>query len=149
MIGTIILSVVLIAMLIVTKNMAGQFQKFITITLAISFLISFTGIRLLATIGLIIYTLAPILAVAYVFVEKHLSLNEKILIGLTGLLVFVNNTFALFHWPYANQIKALMIIPIIAYIILLAKEKGIFKREIGFMTILATICVLKFTSLWI
>ena len=145
----IILSIVALAMFLLTMKKRGLFHKIITGTLTIGILITWTGLPIIITLGFSIFTLGSALTIAYVFTQKHLLALDKIIIGLTGLIVFIGNIFAIMNWPYGNQIKILMIIPVIAYIILLIKTKMKLKIEIGFMTILAVSCLLKFLRLWV
>ena len=144
----IILSIVAVAMFLLTMKKQGMFHKIITGTFTIGILITWTGLPLIITFGFLIFTLGSALTIAYIFTQEHLLTLDKIIIGLTSLIVFTGNLFAIMHWPYGNEIKILTIIPLIAFIILLMKTKMKLKPEIGFMTILAVSCLLKFIKLW-
>ena len=145
----IILSIVAISMFLLTMQKQGQFQKIITGALTVGILITWIGLQSLVTFGFVVFTFASALTIVYIFTQKHLLTIEKILIGVTGLIVFIGNIFGIMNWPYGNEIKILMFIPLITFIFLLIKTNMKSKSEIGFMTILAVSCLLKFISQWI
>jgi hypothetical protein len=144
----IILSIVTVTMLLLTIKQQGLFNKIIIIGLTIGVLITWVGLPLIILMGFSIYTLCSLLTIIYSFTQKHLLFFEKVIISLTGFIVLIGNIFAIQHWPFANQIKVIMVIPVLAYFSLLIFTKMKINKETGFMTVFAIGCLLKFISLW-
>ncbi len=142
----IILSILSVIMFLFTIRQEGRFNKIITGGLMIGLLLTLFGSSVLTTIGFYIYTLCAFLTIIYGFAQTHLSKLEKGIICLTGFIIMYRNIASIMHWPYANETKYLMIIPVLGYILTSVYSRIELKRENGFMTIFAVDCLLKLIS---
>ncbi len=131
----IIISIIAVLMLILTIRRNEKWSIILTSGLTIGVLFTWAGIPLLSIIGLLIYMISALSIVIYGIKKHELQRIEKIVISLMGIWAFIANLFELNHYPYANEIRLSMVIPLILYIILIGK--GILKKkEFGFLTIL-------------
>ncbi len=79
------------------------------------------------------------------------GINKKWLNLIIGLFAFVSFFFKVMYYPYANELKLSMIIPIIIYIVLLIKNK-LENNQLSILTILVAYELtefLKLITLWI
>ncbi|MCK4661366.1 MAG: hypothetical protein KAT68_00765 [Bacteroidales bacterium] len=143
----LILTIIAVVMLLLTIQKKYKWTIIITSGLAFGILITWTGIPLVITAGMIIYTITAFMSIIYGVRNKELSNIERIIIGLIGLWALTANLFAIMHLPYANEINLSMMIPLIGYIFLIIK--GLFrKKEFGFLTILNAEFLLRLLRFW-
>lgn len=144
----IILSIVSVTMLLLAIRQQGRFSKIITGGLTIGILLIWIANPILITISFVIYTICSLLTVIYGIIQNHLSTQIRIIICLTGLIVLTRGVFAIQRYPFANEMKWLMIIPVITYFIFIIHTKIKITPETSFMTILMIGCLLQFFKLW-
>ncbi len=108
----------------------------ITTGLALGVLLVFTPISYLKTSGITIYTIFAFTAFIYGLIKKNFEPNERVVISIITLPVFVYWLFALFHFPGLNILKYLMFFPVAGFIIAAFKNKNL-KSELGFLLIFA------------
>ena len=138
----IILSIVAIIMLALTVKKGDRQAILLTAGLAIGILITWTGTPVINTVGLIIYMLTALMISLTNFRTKELSRLTRITIVMTGIWAFGVNLFSLMHWPYPEEVRFSMIIPIILYFINLTS--GMLKRkELGYLTIMNVDLILR------
>ena len=89
----------------------------------------------LTTAGVIIYGLACFGVLLYGLKMLNQDLLKGLIIFLTGLISFIGIISALFLWPYAFELRLLMILPILGFLYLLFKRK-LTPYEIGLLLIL-------------
>jgi hypothetical protein len=143
----IILSIVAILMLILTVQRNKKWPIILTCGLTIGILITWTGIPLVITLGMMIYMISALSITIYGLKKKELPIYEKIIISLSGIFSFISNLFALMHYPYAYEMGLSMIIPLILYLVVIGK--GMTKKsEFGFMTILNVQFLMRFINIW-
>ena len=143
----IILTIVSIAMLILTIQKKEKYSIILTCGLTLGIIITWTRIPIIITSGILIYMITTLLITFYGIRKKELLKSEKIIISITGIWPFIAKVFAFNHYPYTNEIRLSMIIPLLLYLILIGK--GIIKKkECGFMTILNVEFLLKFLRYW-
>lgn len=131
----IIISIIASITLILTIRKGDKLSIILTIGLTLGIFVTWTGIPIVITIGMIIYMVSVLLISINGIINKELNIMDKILISLIGLWALSANLFSVIHWPYASEVKLSMIIPLTFYLILLGK--GIVKKkEFGYLTIL-------------
>lgn len=140
----IILSIVSVTMLLLAIRQQDRFSKIITGGLTIGILLTWIANPILITISFVIYTICSLLTVIYGIIQNHLSTQIRITICLTGLIVLTRGVFAIQHYPFANEMKWLMIIQVITYFLFIIHTKIKITPETSFMTILMIGCLLQF-----
>jgi len=143
----IILSVVAIAMLVFSIQKKDKQTIFLTAGLALGILITWTGIPLIITIGLIIYMLTALVISISGLNRQGPETVTKVSIVVCGIWAFGSNLFAIMPWPYAGEVKLSMLIPLTFYLILLAKGL-IKKKEFSFLTIMNTDFLIRLLRFW-
>ncbi|MGI9532441.1 hypothetical protein [Lutimonas sp.] len=138
----IILSIVAIIMFALTLKKGDKGTKLLTAGLTVGILITWTGLPMLITAGLIIYMLTGLMISFSNLKSKELTKLNQTTIVIAGILAFVANLFSIMHWPYAGEMRLSMIIPIALYIISLFN--GMIKRkEMGYLTIMNVEFILR------
>lgn len=131
----IILTIASSIMLILTIQKKEKYSVILTSGLTLGILISWISVPIMISVGMLTYMISALLIIIYGIGLKRLSNLEKIVISITGMWASVIILFQLNHYPYANEIRLSMIIPLLLYLILLWKGL-IKKKEFGFLTIL-------------
>lgn len=138
----IILIGVLIGIFLFNKT-KPNFLKGILIGLVVSYGLSFFENELLADISFISFGL---LSLIFTFYSRI-----KWLSSIVGLFAFASFLGKLMHLPYANEMKLLMLIPILCYIMILRKWK-VYESELSILTIFVAYELSQFISivrLWV
>jgi hypothetical protein len=131
----IILSIVAIIMFALTLKKGDKVAKLLTAGLTVGILITWTGLPMLITAGLIIYMLTGLMISLSNFKSKELTKLNRTTIIIAGFFAFGANLFSIMHLPYAEVIRLSMVIPIVLYIVILIN--GMIKRkEFGYLTIM-------------
>ena len=113
----IILSIVSIIMLALSLKKGDKQSIIFTIGLTIGILITWSRVPVVMTIGLVTYMLTALMIVINSLRMKELSNLNQVTIIFSGIWTLGANLFSIMHWPYADEIRLSMIIPIIFYII--------------------------------
>lgn len=122
-------------MLILTTQKKEKYSIILTAGLTLGILMSWFSVPIIISIGMLTYMISALLIIIYGIGQKQLSNLERIVIAIAGMWSFVTILYQLNHFPYANEIKISVVIPLALYLILLSK--GIItKKEFGFLTIL-------------
>ena len=130
----ITLSIVSLIMFIFTLTKGDKWSIILTSGLTIGILITWIGIPIIFTSGILIYMLtALIILISNAKSKEHTTLKKTTLI-LSGIWGFIPNLFSIMHWPFANEIRLSMIIPITCYLIYLLFGKKM--KELGYLTII-------------
>jgi len=90
---------------------------------------------LLPTTGVITYGIASL---GVLFYGLHISVQDIVkglIISITGLLSSLGVISALLHWPYAIELRLIMVLPLLGFLYLLIRRK-LTKLEIGLLLIL-------------
>lgn len=131
----------------------GLFRLFrMTDTLAKAILIgqiSAIGLTLLfenvlMTIGFLVYTLTLVLIIIYGLKTTFTNTFIRILIIVPSFFIFVLHIFQQQHFPGTKLLGFTMILPLVAYLILLLKYRGNLKNEFGFITIITVDAFIEF-----
>lgn len=129
-------------MLALTLKKGDKVTTLLTAGLTFGILITWTGIPQIIIIGIIIYMLSALMIALTCLKKNKLPKLFKLAIVLAGILAFVANLFSILHYPYAEIIRLCMILPIVFYIISLAR--GMIKRkEFGYLTIMNVDFILR------
>lgn len=137
MLGKLFLSFVSILMIILSFLKSDFKSRLITCLLAFGVLITWIDEPIANLIGLMLYMLTTI----YISIYSLRAIKLKPIIQATlfsaGLLAFISNLLSITHWPYANEIRLSLIIPLVLYFISLFN--GMTKRnEMVYLTLINT-----------
>lgn len=135
----IILIGVLIGIFLFNKT-KPNFLKGILIGLVVSYGLSFFENELLADISFISFGLLSLIFTIYSGIKrKWLSL-------IIGLFAFVSFFAKFMYWPYANELRLLMIVPIVCYLMTFRKWES-YKTELSILTIFVAYELSQFISI--
>ena len=122
-------------MLSLTLKMGDKKSKLLTAGLTLGILITWTEVPTLIMIGLILYMLTGLVISLSNLNRKELSKLHWMTIVISGAIAFTGKLFSIMNWPYASEIRIIMLIPIALYLVSLFK--GLIKsKELGFTSIL-------------
>jgi hypothetical protein len=134
----VLISIIAIAMLTLTLIKGDKRTIWLTSILTLGILIAWIDIPMVKPIGMIVYSISALLIALSAFQKDNLDKTLRISIFITGVWALGTNLFALMHWPFANEVRISLVIPIVLYLISL--YRGLIKRkELGYMTILNSI----------
>ena len=137
----IIILIGIIIGIILFKKTKPNFLKGILIGFILSFAISFFENELIsATISRLSFGI-----LIFVF-SVYNGINKKWLNLIIGLFAFTSFFFKSMYYPYASELQLLMIIPLIIYIVILAKDK-LENNQLSILTILAAYELTDFLKL--
>jgi len=146
MIENIIITIFSIIGLIFSLKHKGAGQKIITIGLFFAIIMTWFGLTELLFYSILLQLFLAFFSLIYGIVSKHINLFERILISVTGLVFTAGTLFKIQHYPFQNELRLLLIIPIVIFIWLTVKNKRKQPKEFGFMLIwiiLSIISVIK------
>lgn len=123
----------------------NNFAKSITIALITAIALSWLPFPIFKTIGFYLFGLTLLVAIVYATKENK-SLSKRALMLLIIIPVFIHLSFMIMNWPFAFQLSLAMLIPILAYLVLIIKPHNV-KHEIGFLTIILVDAVLGFSRI--
>jgi hypothetical protein len=123
----------------------NNFAKSITIAFITSIALSWLPYSIFKTIGFFLFGLALLTSIVYAAKENK-SLSKRALMLLIIIPVFIRLPFMIMNWPFAFQLSLAMLIPILAYLVLIIKTYNV-KHEIGFLTIIVTDAVFGFSRI--
>lgn len=131
----ILLSIIAIIMLLLTIRKKEKKSIILTAGLTIGILITWSGIPIIISMGLLLYMITTLFIALINIKSKTSSKFNQTTIVLVSICAFGSHLFNFMHWPYANQMRLVLFIPILFYIISLVK--GMAKRkEFGYLTIM-------------
>ena len=97
---------------------------------------------------MILVLVGGIASLNYGIVSTKLPTLERITIALTGLLFSLSIIFKIGHYPFANELKASMFIPITMFLTTTIKHKFEQPKEFGFMLIWVSIAISRLIKYW-
>lgn len=112
----------------------------ILVGLIISFFLSFIENQLLANISFISFGILSLIFAVYSGIKR------KWMNLIIGVFAFVSFFFKLMYYPYANELKLLMIIPVVCYSLTFIKKEE-FKSELSILTIFVAYELSEFIKL--
>ncbi len=115
--------------------------------LLLGVILTFTNLTDLTTAGVIIYGIASLGVLLYGLRIANENLIKGLIIFLTGLLSSIGIISALLMWPYAIELRLLMILPILGFLYLLFKRK-LTQPEIGLLLILNVDLAIKIVQIF-
>ncbi|HZH70132.1 MAG TPA: hypothetical protein VFD80_06760 [Flavobacteriaceae bacterium] len=143
--GRIIVLIGVLIGLLLIKNTKPKFLKGLLIGLIVSFGISFFKTELSFIISIYSFKVLCLTFIVYSGIKrKWLSL----LIGFFALVSFFAK---LMYWPYANELRLVMIVPILCYLMTLRKWES-YKTELSILTIFVAYELSEFLAivlLWV
>jgi hypothetical protein len=89
------------------------------------------------SISLLLMSLSLLLIVLYSIISKGFKLKKRLIIFLSGFIVFILYLFRGMHWPGTAFIMTLMVVPLICYVLMIFDNQENYNNEIGFLSILA------------
>jgi len=126
--GRIIILIGVLIGILLFKKTKPNFLKGILIGLVVSYGLSFFENELLADISFFSFGLLSLTFTIYSGIKrKWLSL-------IIGLFAFVSFFGGLMYWPYANELRLLMLVPILCYLMTFRKWES-YKTELSILTI--------------
>lgn len=138
----IILSIVAITMLILTIQKGDKWTIILTSGLTLGIMMTWIGIPKVMLSGMAIYMLTALLISFYSLKSRKVLQFKNVSTAITGIWAFGANLFQIMNWPYADELRISMFIPIILFLILLTK--GLAKsKDLGYMSILNTEFILR------
>ena len=112
----------------------------ILVGLIISFVLSFAGNQLLTNISFVSFGILSLIFSVHSVIKRKW---QNLIIGIFAFILFCAK---LLHFPYAYELKLLMIIPIVSYA-LIFREKRKYKNELSVLTIFVTYELIEFINL--
>ena len=116
------------------------FIKGILVGLVVTFVLTFFGQQLLTDISFFSFGILTLIFTVYS------GMNKKWLNLIVGLFAFVSFFFILMNYPFANELKLLMIIPIFCYLLIFRNWKK-YNNELSILTILVAYELTEFLRL--
>ena len=104
------------------------FLQIILALLMVSFGISFFRFETLSMISFVSFGLLALIFLVYI------GLQKKWLGVIIPLFAVISILFKSMYWPYGNEIKLAMLIPIICYLLIVSKRKK-YLNELSILTI--------------
>ena len=111
----------------------NQFPLFLLIGLLIGICLALSDLIPIA--GFIIYGIASLGVLFYGLNISVQVLVKGLIISFSGLLSSIGVISAMLHWPYAIELRLIMVLPLLGFLYLLIKRK-LTKLEIGLLLIL-------------
>jgi len=144
----LIISIVAILGTLIALKFKGLFHRLISIGLAISVLLVWTGDKYIITGSFIALTILTIATIIYGLTVNNLNGFEKISITTMGIFLSVSSIFKILHWSGAELIKLSLTVPIIITIIAFIKVRQL-TREMSFMIFWLVYSTLEILKLWL
>ena len=126
--GKIIIGIGILIGILLFKKTKPKILVGILVGLIISFALSFIENQLLANISFISFGILSFIFFVYSGTKR------KWLNLIIGIFAFVSFFSKLMHYPYANELKLLMIIPIVSYALTFRKKEK-YESELSILTI--------------
>ena len=145
--GLLLLSVVAIIGTLIASKFEGVYHKIISVGLAVSILLLWTGNVHFIPGNFIAVTLLSIATFVYGLTVRGLNKFEKLNITTMGVFLAVSFISKLMYYPFAGQIKLSMIVPIIITLVTFIKGKKL-TREMSFMIFWLFYATFEFVRLW-
>ena len=144
----ILISFLTFFVLLYTYRSINDYKKIITSVLSFSILLTWFDSYNLTTIGILLFITTTIFIIYKGFVIKVLNRFEKLNFIILGLFCGVGLLFSLMHWPFANIISLLMVVPIFLYLYTSIKTQLKFNKKYLFLSILVLDCVFRILRLF-
>lgn len=138
--GKIIIGIGILIGILLFKKTKPKILVGILVGLIISFILSLIENELLTNISFISFGILSLIFSIYSGIKRK-WLNLTI-----GIFAFVSFFSKLMHYSYANELKLLMIVPIICYA-LTFRNKEKYKTELSILTIFVTYELTEFIKL--
>lgn len=131
----IILSLVAIAMLVLTYKKGDKMTAFLTAGLTLAIILTWSAVPLILSVALMIYLLTALVIALVNLKSQSLSTLDRATIVVSGFVAFGAKLFFFMHWPHVEWFRIIGLIPIALY--LMSLYKGMANRkEFGYATIL-------------
>ncbi len=143
--GKIIIGIGILIGILLFKKTKPKLLIGILVGLIISFVLSFIDNQLLTNISFISFGILSLIFFAYSGIKR------KWLNLIIGIFAFVSFISKYMHYPYANELKLLMIIPIVSYVLTFRKKEN-YENELSILTIFVAYELsefIKLTEHWI
>ena len=143
--GKIIIGIGILIGILLFKKTKPKILVGILVGLIISFALSFIENQLLANISFVSFGILSLIFSAYSGIKR------KWLNLIIGVFAFVSFFSKFLHYPYANELKLLMIVPIVSYALTFRKKEK-YQYELSILTIFVTYELsefIKLTEYWI
>ena len=101
--------------------------------------------------AMLLFMLTLAMAIYYGSMKKGFSARKRTMIILPASFILIKFVFMIQHYPGANIINILMLIPLLVYAIGVLSDLKNFKYELGFLSIItaeALLAVLRWTEVW-
>lgn len=110
----------------------------------IAIVLTFIQVPVIKTIGFYTFGALLFMVLIYLIIQKLDVLAKTLMLFITApvLICFI---FKMNHWPHVFELSLMMIVPIILYLILIARKFNV-KNEIGFLTIITTQAAIEFSA---
>jgi hypothetical protein len=142
----ILMSVAAILGTLIAFKFKGIYHRVISIGL-ISVLLIWTSNSYFIAWSFITVSLLTVATFVYGLTGKQLNKLEKISVATMGMFLAVSSIFKFMHYPFAEQIKLSMIIPIIITLITFVRGRKL-TREMSFMIFWLFYATFEFLRLW-
>jgi hypothetical protein len=143
--GNIIIGIGILVGIFLFKKTEPKLLVGVLIGLIISFVLSLIESELLTNISFVSFGVLSLIFFVYSAIKR------KWLNLIIGLFAFVSFFSKLMHYPYANELKLLMIVPIVCYALTFRKKEK-YKNELTILTIFIAYELtefIKLTEYWI
>ena len=140
----VLISLLTLFVLLNTNKSTNYYKKIISLALSFSILLTWFDSYNLTTIGILLFITTTIFIIYKGFVLKELNTFEKLNFIILGLFSGIGLLFSLMHWPFANIISYLMVVPIFLYIYISIKTQLKFNKKYLFLSVLVLDCVFRF-----
>ena len=137
---TISILIMLVGILIgamLFRQTQPKILQVILIGLILSLTLPFLNVPILSTISFYLFGILN-----FIFILFSLKNNKKLSI-IIAFLVFLSFLINMMHFPYVNEIRILMLIPILCFILVLKKSK-LYKPELSILVIFFAFALREF-----
>lgn len=114
-----------------------QFVRLILGGQLIAITLTLIPIHNFASAGFLLFALTVFMTIIYALTKHPIIKGKKLLIILMAVPILFINIYTIQRLPNAGILGLIMIIPVLAYLIVLVTNLKKYKSEIGFLTILA------------
>jgi len=143
MMSQIVISIAALFGLFQIFRITDAFSKTIILAQVLAIAIALFPSHIAKTIGFSLFGITILTSAVYVLTRKIEARTKRLMLLIT-IPVFISFVFKINHWPYAYELSLLMLVPIVAYLVLITRKTSV-KNEIGFLTIIVTEALLHFS----
>ncbi len=142
MISLSILCLISLVGLVFSLMKEGVFQKLITSGLVATIFLAWVNNEVMAKVGTLMQLVIVLLIVVYPWVQKNITKTDCIIITLVGLIFSLRTIFAINNYPFKNELTYGLAISVILFLVFSFKHYNHFRKEFGFMLILASMATM-------